>query len=125
MSTVLTGWHEVCPAPPVEAYDLILDVLVRPAGFGRSKAPLRRSSAATTAATRCRRTGRNPDAAHDRVSNQDSNPTWPPVVADHHSPLRCRCPFRDVNRRTGKLRSSGISHARASGIRCTAPSSGT
>src|SRR6185312_13430359 len=53
------------------------------------EAPLRRSSAATTAATRCRpRTGRNPDAAHDRVSNQDSNPTWPPVVADHHRPAQ-------------------------------------
>ena len=29
------------------------------------------------------------------------------------------------NRRTGKLRSCGISHAHASGTRCTAPSSGT
>src|SRR6476620_10217166 len=62
------------PRRPWQAYDLILDVLVRPAGSAE-EGPPRRSSAATTAATRCRpRTGRNPDAAHDRVSNRTRTP---------------------------------------------------
>lgn len=55
-------------------------------------------------------------------SSHDSNPTWPPVVADHHSPLRCRCPLRDVNR-TGRARSSGAAHASANGTLSSAPTS--
>src|SRR6478609_12124640 len=103
----LTGWHEVCPAPPVEAYDLILDVLVRPAGFGRRKAPL----VGPVQPQRLRR-----DADYGRVEIQMQHmiafPTrtrtprgrlWWLTTTD---PLRCRCPFRDVNRRTGKLRSA-------------------
>ncbi len=30
--------------------------------------------------------------------SQDPNPTCPPVVADHNSPLRCRCPCCEANR---------------------------
>jgi len=35
----------------------------------------------------------------------------PPVVADHHSPLRCRCPLCEVNRRIGLHDSNGVAHA--------------
>jgi SAM-dependent methyltransferase len=33
-------------------------------------------------------------------------------VADHHSPLRCRCPCCEVNRRIGLHDSNGVAHAR-------------
>ena len=55
-------------------------------------------------------------------SSQDSNPTCPPVVADHHRPLRCRCPCREANRRTGRPCSNGTATASASGTRCSTPS---
>ena len=49
----------------------------------------------------------------------------PPVVADHHSPLRCRCPLCEVNRRIGLDESNGVAHPCDSDTRCSRPSSVT
>ncbi len=40
------------------------------------------------------------------------------VVADHHSPLRCRCPLCEVNRRIGLHDSNGVARACDSDTRC-------
>ena len=42
----------------------------------------------------------------------------PPVVADHHSPLRC-CPLCEVNRLIGLHDSNGVAHACDSGTTST------
>lgn len=50
------------------------------------------------------------------------DPTSSAIVADHHSPLRCRWPLRERNRRTGRPSSNRTDHASVSGIRSSAPS---
>jgi hypothetical protein len=42
-----------------------------------------------------------------------------------HSPLRCRCPLCEVNRRIGLHDSNGVAHACDSDTRCSRPSSVT
>ena len=44
-------------------------------------------------------------------SSHDSQPTCLHVVAHHHGPLKCRCPLRAANLRTGRPHSKGTDHA--------------
>ncbi len=94
-----------CAAPPGGSR---LQPKYRPLGerrspvHARSVCPPRRARTAKSVAMRCRPlSGRHPAPSRVRVSFHDSKPTCPPVVADHHSPLRCRCPLCEVNRRIG------------------------
>jgi hypothetical protein len=58
-------------------------------------------------------------------STQDSKPTCPPVVANHHEPWKLRWPWNDPNDRTGKTCSKPTFHSTSSAPLGFAPASPT